>query len=1014
MVLAGIALVSMALVTRSASPIYINNGDVACSFNSEPPPQIDAIAFVNNGSFCSSLFSSNFFSLTLLPYDFQNVLYYTNNGIMIGDAGYRFNHVSDSGQRGPSDTFFNSGTISVTDTGGFVFVIGGSGIIGGSLFSSSRLDIWATNILNQGTLSAGPGGLIQLKGQTVNLTNSSIIIEPLGSRNAGFFNGFFGSLCTDFFFVTPTNFFPDVGLYDIYWGLDTTTNLSLPELLSGGPPFIVQPPSHRVTNEIGPDTGFISLFDPASWALITNSSPTNINVQAIFVKTWDSNITANAKWINTTFPTLTPPANGFQTAVVEFSSPATNLITGDRFTNTLYLIDQLATDTNFTVLTNIVSAETFRPSSYILSRIAPCDYLFFGIPSNSVVTSDLFYSPIYSNRVAANIYAAYEAEVDNLASRLPQVPGASLTNLPGRVEIVADELNLTRTRIRGEGMVNIKTKNLVSTSTNAVVDVQNLNFDLASTNGTLRIKNLARDAVQRFTGTLTAWSSVWTNQFTDPFSSNVVDVRFHALVVDGTLLSSVKRVVVNDFAARSTNAPSSVVIGDNLLVNNSFLVDSENLTVQGGIQLASTLRWGPTNLPRIVNLTNLGKIMLSGQADFGFDRPNPYTNLVNRGTISAFTHLIRADYVENSGSILSGEEFLTYGFNLTNQFGSNVYLTNIFIPTVGPIGIETKVGKLDGGKFGTGGNISVKANVLKFNNYLNEAGGALSLNVSETLQDSGPQSSNLWRVGKGFQVAGPRPAGDLKGTAIESVAARFQVVPHTWPGEDRGVSTAGFENNLALGRLALNGTNFSQFAFAGTGVSNALYVDLLQVSGSVAADLDNAIFLEGNIHLYFADARSTDPNSPVSVEQLDGRQFGNGQMHWVKDYAGPNSSVDVVVTGNKTVRMNRGLREGLGLDSDGDGIANGFDPQPLTPFDGIKFVNVTLTNKPPLTVLLSWEATPLSVFQLESSANIVSPVWQALLKYTNSGFNSSVVTFPDPNPVSSGSGQRYYRLRYSQ
>ena len=53
----------------------------------------------------------------------------------------------------------------MTDTGGFVFLVGGSGIIGGSLFSSSRLEIWATNIINQGTLSAGPGGLIQLQGK---------------------------------------------------------------------------------------------------------------------------------------------------------------------------------------------------------------------------------------------------------------------------------------------------------------------------------------------------------------------------------------------------------------------------------------------------------------------------------------------------------------------------------------------------------------------------------------------------------------------------------------------------------------------------------------------------------------------------------------------------------------------------------------------------------------------------------------------------------------------------------
>ena len=214
--LAGMALVSMTLVTRSASPMYINNGTVQCSFNTEPPPQIDAIAFVNNGSFCSSLFSSNFFSLTLLPYDFQNVLYYTNNGIMIGDAGYRFSHVSDSGQRGPSDTFFNSGTVSVTDTGGFVFLVGGSGIIGGSLFSSSRLDIWATNIINQGTLSAGPGGLIQLQGKTVNLTNNSIIIEPLGSANAGLLTVFWRSV-HELLLCYTDQLFPGCRPVDIYW-----------------------------------------------------------------------------------------------------------------------------------------------------------------------------------------------------------------------------------------------------------------------------------------------------------------------------------------------------------------------------------------------------------------------------------------------------------------------------------------------------------------------------------------------------------------------------------------------------------------------------------------------------------------------------------------------------------------------------------------------------------------------------------------------------------------------------
>src|SRR4026209_2705276 len=65
-------------VHAAVSPIYINNSPITV-FNR--PPQIDARIFVNRSTFEVS---------TALPFQGQNVQFWTNNAVMNGTPGFRF------------------------------------------------------------------------------------------------------------------------------------------------------------------------------------------------------------------------------------------------------------------------------------------------------------------------------------------------------------------------------------------------------------------------------------------------------------------------------------------------------------------------------------------------------------------------------------------------------------------------------------------------------------------------------------------------------------------------------------------------------------------------------------------------------------------------------------------------------------------------------------------------------------------------------------------------------------
>src|SRR5262245_52844597 len=128
-----------ALLGAQPIPIYENFG--VLTYNTNLPPQIDALAFANYGTF--SVF-------TTLPFDFTDVQHYTNRGSMSGEPGFIFDTAFNTGKRVPAVDFVNASGATVTAVDGPPGLLGGNQAI-----SPSFLTVSAANITAQGILSVG-------------------------------------------------------------------------------------------------------------------------------------------------------------------------------------------------------------------------------------------------------------------------------------------------------------------------------------------------------------------------------------------------------------------------------------------------------------------------------------------------------------------------------------------------------------------------------------------------------------------------------------------------------------------------------------------------------------------------------------------------------------------------------------------------------------------------------------------------------------------------------------------
>jgi hypothetical protein len=227
----------------------------------------------------------------------------------------------------------------------------------------------------------------------------------------------------------------------------------------------------------------------------------------------------------------------------------------------------------------------------------------------------------------------------------------------------------------------------------------------------------------------------------------------------------------------------------------------------------------------------------------------------------------------------------------------------------------------------------------------------------------------------------------------------FNLARTVWSGDDLGAVAQGYSNNVAVGKLTLDAKGmFSTLSFGGTSAGKAIYVEYLQFD-NYATNYTTTVSIDAGFTIYFADAN-------VSARKLDGAS--NGRFRWVPTFVGPNSSTNITYPSGEVFSFNRALVASNDLDSDGDGIPNGFDPTPIFVPEVIG-LSVGVTNAPTERVTITWNALALATNRVEFKSTFGAATgWQVLTQFVM-GQSTAPVTVTDPAPV--GAGQRFYRVR---
>jgi hypothetical protein len=538
------------------------------------PPQIDATVFINGGLFDLSgaylnpyaLYSSLFSGY---PFATDNTLYYTNLSakLMRSTGGFLFQFATN-GSYNPAAVVDNQGEIS-----------------------GVRLYLNATNVNSKGLLDAG-SGLIKINGNDVNLARGGLNASTIGV--GGGVVGYYGYQQTPLYLGLGTN--------NVFGGRGRNFNPALFDL-----PY-PQSPVHDVL--VGNFTNRVSIPGYASmgntftaYANTLMVDPSNIVVQLILVAT---NATDTNLFVRAGFSPYYGGDEPGALGIVEWSIPDYDPVRGKPITNFIYLIDTLATMTNATYLTNATGQYT-QPENYTVYIGSYPLYQY--MTNNTAYTNTLF----PAGNVTNSTYAAYSISVGSTSTGYtpPLISGllyydvnpalTDPTNNVGRIEINANRLDLTATRMRADGMVTITTSNLVSTA-GATIDSPYIRMDLSAPN-TLVVSNLVVDSVKRVSGSISVYSVLWTNSVTDASGTNSINTKYHVMLVDHTFQGS-QQVGVYDLL---THAPN-VVLADNLLVTKRFLVDAEGLRIDKQISGPGLTNLDATILPRLNNFTNRGYV----------------------------------------------------------------------------------------------------------------------------------------------------------------------------------------------------------------------------------------------------------------------------------------------------------------------------------------------------------------------------------------------------------------------
>jgi hypothetical protein len=311
-------------------------------------------------------------------------------------------------------------------------------------------------------------------------------------------------------------------------------------------------------------------------------------------------------------------------------------------------------------------------------------------------------------------------------------------------------------------------------------------------------------------------------------------------------------------------------------------------------------------------------------------------------------------------------------------------------------------------------------NGLVLSNLFIQAGHKLTL-WSPNIFGDWVTNNNFFTVGalsgggtadSGFNIPVKPQTGNLLGTTVTNISPYNKTVYNVWAGQDDGISTAGYTNNLALGHLVLDvlTTNSNPaLVFNGASSNNAMYVDLLELKDGATHgnNTNNYNFpwlkINTNMFIYYARAVENIGGTLFDVSQaIDGQsQIGanGGRLRWVSSYAGYYSSTNFYFTNSMgmvfTNSANIALAQSSTIDSDSDGLPNAMDP---TPFFVPQQVNLMVipTNVPPMSVRVQWTTIPNATNLICYATNLASPVWRPFTNFQYWYYGNNV---PVPNPA---------------
>ena len=977
------AMLSLLLLGRAAEAVddtFYNDG----YYNSEN--NINATNFLNDSG---GVFSINYLALNAnWPLELYRGWYYTQNfsnyGEMDSDTGFWFD-TQNSGHSEAS-SFNNTGSINCDTNGAITNLLINVNLVpwGGGLY------VFATNVVNSGTITVGPDGLARFFGNNIDLTRGNIGIESGTAINSGFFDS--GDSVT----------YPDINATgqtgtDTNDDFDPSFQLTQTNASSG----ILK---NFFVNLYGQLAFNLALTNTTSYFATGSGGPSNVIVWAVFLENDNTNVTANVY-----FSQLESAYNGCISAGafghIEWIGSYLSPTTGAEATSYLYLDNDFVQGSS----TNILNY--FPPG-------VPCNFNFtetnsqfsYGVgPATASFPPFFGNSPFPPGNVTNNIYSFVNAQFIPISYATNNT--LQLTNLPGRIEITAsNELNLSQTSISGENYLLLKSTNQFDYDGESLISSPYSDIYLGTTNGSFALTNAILPYVPIWNGTVQAWNTRWLYTDTNPADTNGtipmygVTYDFRVLLV-GSAISPTTPSQEKDLMLYGTN---NITISDTMNVFGNFSINCTNLTLttngggadslDGELNLNSGAITWATSLPRLRCLTNNGAIRTAtgNVVDYG-SVTTPYLAMVNAGVIS-----------NGSGSTIVANDFENYGsFTAGNgSFALNSQTTTMSNATVAAGGTFTN----------TGNNVIIGGTQMA-------VGKSVTLVATNLLTDANSTNGNIWSLGSrnggsGFAtglVLPIKPAtGDLLDTIITNIAPSGTAVTNVWSGKDYGQSNSGFTNNAAIGWLCLDSlaqTPRAYFGFSGTGVSNAIYVDCLELrdfatnanAANNALNPTNLVF-NTNLVIYYAQAIISGQSAAIKLDHGD-----NNHLRWVATYAGRFSSTNIVYPNGTTNVVNAALAGANNVDSDGDGVPNSTDPTPFFVSSQVKPA-VTVTNVPPKKIKVSWYSIPGATNYVSYRTNLLLSTWQPLTNFVSptGSISPTNLTLLD---AFSPTGVRFYQVQ---